>query len=78
MWKVCFLVDSPSNPCTNIDLLIDFFYFSFNMDEAPCVRLCGVHGHQGRSNDVVFCGTEAQQHVVYFHGDVQVSKYNPV
>ena len=48
------------------------------MDEAPCVRLCGVHGQQERSNDVVFCGTEAQQHVVYFHGDVQVSKYNPV
>ena len=43
------------------------------MDEAPRVRLCDVYGHQGKKNDVVFCGTEAQQHVVYFHGDVQVS-----
>jgi hypothetical protein len=43
------------------------------MDEAPFVRLSAVHGHKGRTNDVIFCGTEAQQHVVFFHGDVQVS-----
>ena len=47
------------------------------MDEAPCVRLSAVHGHPAeRTNDVLFCGTEAQQHVVFFHGDVQVSKWS--
>ncbi len=46
------------------------------MDEAPCVRLSAVHGHPERTNDVLFCGTEAQQHVVFFHGDVQVSKWS--
>jgi hypothetical protein len=47
--------------------------FTLEMDEAPCVKLSGVHGHPGRNNDVIFCGSEAQQHVVFFHGDVQVS-----
>lgn len=42
------------------------------MDEAPSVRLTSIPGEQGRKNDVIFCGTEAQQHVVFFHGDVQV------
>ena len=44
------------------------------MGEAPFVRLSAVAGHQGKTNDVIFCGTEAQQHVVFFHGDVQVGK----
>ena len=44
------------------------------MDEAPCIRLAGIHGQQERENDVIFNGTEAHQHVVFFHGDVQVSK----
>jgi hypothetical protein len=48
--------------------------FTLEMDEAPCVKLSGVNGHPaGRNNDVIFCGSEAQQHVVFFHGDVQVS-----
>ena len=45
------------------------------MDEAPNVRLSGVVGHEGRRNDVTFCGTEAEQHVVFFHGDVQVNSH---
>lgn len=39
---------------------------------SPTVRLLDVRGYEGRSNDVVFCGSEAQQHVVFFPGDVQV------
>lgn len=52
--------------------------FTLDMDEAPSVRLYDVHSHQGRKNDVIFCGTEAQQHVVFFHGDVQVSEIHSV
>lgn len=37
----------------------------------PLVRRMLAHGHDGRKNDVVFCGSEAQQHVVFFPGDVQ-------
>lgn len=38
----------------------------------PPVRRFRAHGHEKRENDVVFCGSEAQQHVVFFPGDVQV------
>lgn len=31
-----------------------------------------VLGYEGRYNDLVFCGSEGQQHVVFFPGDVQV------
>lgn len=44
----------------------------------PLVRRMLAHGHDGRKNDVVFCGSEAQQHVVFFPGDVQVRKTNCV
>lgn len=44
------------------------------MDIAPCVRLPSLAGHEAKKNDVIFCGTEAQQHVVFFPGDVQVSR----
>ena len=44
----------------------------------PLVRRMLAHGHDGRKNDVVFCGSEAQQHVVFFPGDVQVMKTNCV
>jgi len=40
----------------------------------PLVRRLLAHGHDGRKNEVVFCGSEAQQHVVFFPGDVQVRK----
>ena len=39
---------------------------------SPTVRLLNVNGYEGRANDVVFCGSEGQQHVVFFPGDVQV------
>ena len=38
----------------------------------PTARL-HVVGLEDRKNDVIFCGAEAQQHVVFFPGDVQVS-----
>lgn len=43
---------------------------------SPVVPLLNVPGYEGRKNDVVFCGSEAQQHVVFFPGDVQVSRTN--
>lgn len=39
---------------------------------SPIVRLHAVAGVEGRNNDLVFCGSDAQQHVVFFPGDVQV------
>lgn len=40
---------------------------------SPLVRcLDEVPGYEERKNDVVFCGSDAQQHVVFFPGDVQV------
>jgi len=39
---------------------------------SPSVRLPNVLGYKERNNDVVFCGSEGQQHVVFFPGDVQV------
>lgn len=56
-------------------VLISTFSFSVFMDKSstfPLVRRILAHGHDGRKNDVVFCGSEAQQHVVFFPGDVQV------
>lgn len=38
---------------------------------SPVVPLPNVVGFDGRKNDVVFCGSEGQQHVVFFPGDVQ-------
>lgn len=39
----------------------------------PLVRCWeDVPGYEDRKNDVVFCGLDAQQHVVFFPGDVQV------
>ena len=38
----------------------------------PPVRRVRAHGYEKRENDVVFCGSEAQQHVIFFPGDVQV------
>ena len=43
---------------------------------SPVVPLLNVPGYEGRKNDVVFCGSEGQQHVVFFPGDVQVSPTN--
>lgn len=43
---------------------------------SPVVPLLNVVGFDGRKNDVVFCGSEGQQHVVFFPGDVQVSRIN--
>ena len=40
---------------------------------SPIARLPAVEGLDGRFNDVIFCGSEGQQHVVFFPGDVQVS-----
>ena len=40
---------------------------------SPIARLLEVEGLDGRFNDVIFCGSEGQQHVVFFPGDVQVS-----
>lgn len=40
---------------------------------SPIARLPEVEGLDGRFNDVIFCGSEGQQHVVFFPGDVQVS-----
>lgn len=40
---------------------------------SPVARLPEVEGLDGRFNDVIFCGSEGQQHVVFFPGDVQVS-----
>ncbi|XP_048578789.1 mitochondrial protein C2orf69 homolog isoform X3 [Nematostella vectensis] len=44
-----------------------------NSDVTPWkeVVLRGVQGYDGRKNDLVFCGCEGQQHVVFFPGDVQ-------
>ena len=39
---------------------------------SPVVTLQDVPGDDGKKNDLVFCGSEAQQHVVFFPGDVQV------
>jgi len=39
--------------------------------EAPMVRIKNVSGYDGKCNDVVFCGEDAMQHVVFFPGDVQ-------
>lgn len=43
---------------------------------SPTVRLINVLGYENRGNDVVFCGSEGQQHVVFFPGDVQVRRTN--
>ena len=43
---------------------------------SPAVPLPAVVGFDGRKNDVVFCGSEGQQHVVFFPGDVQVMPAN--
>ena len=43
---------------------------------SPIARLPEVEGLDGRFNDVIFCGSEGQQHVVFFPGDVQVSTTN--
>lgn len=62
-------------------VLISRFSFAVFMDKSstfPLVRRMLAHGHDGRKNDVVFCGSEAQQHVVFFPGDVQVRKKNCV
>lgn len=40
---------------------------------SPVARVHEVEGLDGRFNDVIFCGSEGQQHVVFFPGDVQVS-----
>lgn len=42
------------------------------MDKSTVI-LRNLEGYEGRCNDVVFCGSEGQQHVVFFPGDVQVS-----
>ena len=42
------------------------------MSKVPVVRLEQLRGFESRMNDVVFCGIDALQHVVFFPGDVQV------
>lgn len=37
------------------------------------VCLKKVEGYDGKCNDVVFCGEDAMQHLIFFPGDVQVS-----
>ena len=65
----------------NIDLsayivAISFYSSPILMEKSstsPLVRcLDEVPGYEERKNDVVFCGSDAQQHVVFFPGDVQV------
>ena len=41
-------------------------------EEGPLLRLKKVSGHDGRQNDMIFCGEDAMQHVILFPGDVQV------
>ena len=38
------------------------------------VCLKKVEGFDGKCNDVVFCGEDAMQHLIFFPGDVQVSR----
>ena len=38
------------------------------------VRIKNVSGYDGKCNDIVFCGEDAMQHVVFFPGDVQVNR----
>ena len=38
------------------------------------VCLKKVEGFDGKCNDVVFCGEDAMQHLIFFPGDVQASK----
>lgn len=45
------------------------------MDKSTVI-LRNLEGFEGRCNDVVFCGSEGQQHVVFFPGDVQVSMHH--
>lgn len=42
------------------------------MDKSTAVILPNVEGYEGRRNDLIFCGSEGQQHVVFFPGDIQV------
>lgn len=44
------------------------------MEKLLTVRLKNLHGLEDRRNDVVFCGSEGQQHVIFFPGDVQVGQ----
>ncbi|XP_050419240.1 mitochondrial protein C2orf69 homolog isoform X1 [Patella vulgata] len=45
---------------------------------STCLRLLSVVGHLGKKNDVILCGDpkKADQHVIYFGGDVQDYKEN--
>ena len=40
----------------------------------PMVRLLKVEGYGAKSNDMVLCGEDAMQHIIFFPGDVQVKK----
>ena len=60
---------------TIVKLFVGFVILMAKSSNSPtvrCFRWPEVEGHQGRVNDVVFCGSEGQQHVVFFPGDVQV------
>lgn len=45
------------------------------MDKSTAVILPNVEGYEGRRNDLIFCGSEGQQHVVFFPGDIQVKNF---
>lgn len=45
------------------------------MDKSTAVVLANVEGYEGRRNDLIFCGSEGQQHVVFFPGDIQVRMF---
>lgn len=71
-----FLLVTREDQCIYV-VFVSRFSFAVFMDKSSTfslVRRMVVHGHDGRQNDVVFCGSEAQQHVVFFPGDVQVRK----
>lgn len=59
----------------HVPLIIDnnIFLFVLFMDKSTVIFPL-LEGYEKRCNDVVFCGSEGQQHVVFFPGDVQVSK----
>lgn len=47
-------------------------------ESALPIRFCGVQGHDGRQNDVIYCHpvqrAEKQSTVVFFGGDMQVKR----
>ncbi|CAH3024269.1 unnamed protein product [Porites evermanni] len=63
-----------TSPDGNLVYSREIVRFAILMDKSsnsPVARLPEVEGLDGRFNDVIFCGSEGQQHVVFFPGDVQ-------